>query len=173
MRPPLAALALAGLVAGLAAWSSFAGGATAPDARAKPRPLPGLPQYTAGYRSWWKLNARPIRPRASDPHLGTKNVYASRLPPRGTRFPAGTVIVKEATRPGSRFLGLIAVMRKLEGSNPRHNDWQMIEWTRSSPRARFSRLAEGQICTSCHVAARRKDYVFVLRVRNGKVVASR
>ena len=170
MRLALVTLSLAGLAAAAAGATALRGEA-ASDATA--RPLPGLPAYTAGYRSWWRLNARPIGPRNSDPHLGTKNVYASKLPRTGTRFPPGAVIVKEASRPGKRFVGLIAVMRKIRGSNPQHNDWRMIEWTRASPRARFSKLAEGQICTSCHMTARRKDYVFVLRIRNGKVVARR
>jgi hypothetical protein len=39
----------------------------------------------------------------------------------------------------------------------------MIEWTRSSGRARFSELARGQVCTSCHVQARKTDYVFTKR----------
>lgn len=134
---------------------------TKPEAK----PLPGLPRYTAGYRSWTKLNRRPVPPRASgDAHSGTKNVYASKLPPRGSsRYPYGTIIVKEASRPGKRFLGLIAVMRKVRGASPRNNDWVMIEWTRSSARARFSELARGQVCYSCHVGARRTDYVWTKR----------
>jgi hypothetical protein len=79
----------------------------------KPKPLPGLPRYTAGYENWVKLTRKPIPPRASgDAHLGTKTIYSSK-PPRGNGdFPAGTIIVKEAVRPGKDFLGLIAVMRK-------------------------------------------------------------
>ena len=57
---------------------------------------------------------------------------------------------------------LIAVMRKLRATGP-HNGWQMIEWTRSSGSARFSELARGQVCTSCHFQARKTDYVFTKR----------
>jgi hypothetical protein len=39
---------------------------------------PGAPAFIAGYRGWTKLNAEPIPPRDSDPHNGTKNVYASK-----------------------------------------------------------------------------------------------
>ena len=52
-------------------------------------------------------------------------------------------------------------MRKL-ATGP-HNGWQMIEWTRPSGRARFSQLARGQVCTSCHSQARKTDYVFTKR----------
>lgn len=127
------------------------------------RPLPGLPSYTAGYKGWTKLNAKLIPRRTSDPHDGRKNVYASRLPARGSsRFPVGTVIVKEAFRPGQTYPYLAAVMRKTRARA--HNGWVMIEWTRRSRTARFSEVARGQICTSCHVQARKTDYVFT-RVR--------
>jgi hypothetical protein len=121
-------------------------------------PLPGLPSYTAGYATWTKLNSRPIPPRANDPHRSTKNVYVSRLPRNG-RYPVGTVVVKEGRNGG--FVSLIAVMRKTKARA--HNGWTMIEWTRPTRTARFSELARGQVCTSCHFQARRTDYVFTKR----------
>jgi len=121
-------------------------------------PLPGLPGYTAGYPTWTKLNSKPIPPRAVDPHRSTKNVYVSRLPRNG-RYPVGTVVVKEGRNRG--FVSLIAVMRKTR-ARP-HNGWVMIEWTRPTRTARFSELARGQVCTSCHFQARRTDYVFTRR----------
>jgi hypothetical protein len=121
-------------------------------------PLPGLPSYTAGYATWTKLNSRPIPPRANDPHRSTKNVYVSRLPRNG-RYPVGTVVVKEGRNGG--FVSLIAVMRKTKARA--HNGWTMIEWTRPTRTARFSELARGQVCTSCHFQARRTDYVFAKR----------
>jgi hypothetical protein len=125
--------------------------------------LPGLPAYTAGYQSWTKLNSKPIPPARSDPHLGTKNVYASRLPRAGSAlYPVGTVVVKDITRPGARFVGVVAVMRKQAGVKA-NNGWQMIEYTRSSSRSRFTVLAQGSICYSCHVGAKRTDYVFTRR----------
>lgn len=131
---------------------------------ATPKPLPGLPVYTAGYKSWTKLNARPIPPqRGGDPHRGTKNVYASKLPPRGSsRYPVGTVIVKEISRPGTRFIGVVAAMRKVRGVQA-NNGWQMVEWSRTGPSARFTVLAQGGICFSCHVQVRSRDYVFTRR----------
>jgi Cytochrome P460 len=125
------------------------------------KPLPGLPAYTAGYKGWTKLNRRPIPPRRNDPHNSTKNVYASKAK-RGTRYPYGTVILKEGTQPGTRFVKLIAVMRKLRGASPRNNDWLMVEWARSSP-GRFTQIASGAVCYSCHVGAKKNDYVFTKR----------
>ncbi len=125
-------------------------------------PLPGIPSYAQGYTSWTRLNARPLPLRSPDPHAGVKNVYASKLPPRGSsRYPGGTVIVKEARRPGKRFVGLIAVMRKTAARQ--HNGWVMIEWTRPTATARFTEIARGQVCYSCHVGARSTDYVFTRR----------
>lgn len=129
------------------------------DGSAAPAPLPGLPNWTAGYREWMKLNAGPIPPRDADPHLGTKNVYASKEKRRDL-YPAGTVIVKEARRPGADFVGLVAGMRKVAGSNPEHNDWIFVEWTRESRDAPFTELARGAVCESCHSGVAPQDYVF-------------
>ena len=131
--------------------------------RTAAKALPGLPGWTAGYRGWTKINRAPIPARRSaDAHRGTKNVYASRRARNG-RYPFGTVIVKEITRPGERSVGVLAAMRKVRGANPRHNDWVMIEWTRQSTRERFALLARGALCTSCHVQACNDDYVFTRR----------
>ncbi len=144
-----------------AAAATLVVGATVAQGGSDARPLPGLPAYTAGYKSWVKLNRRPIPPRPSgDAHPGTKNVYASRRI-RGNRYPVGTVIVKEVTRGG--VVVVVAVMRKIRGFSPRNNDWQMIEYSRSSARARFGVLAQGQICYACHDGVRRNDFVFTRR----------
>ena len=127
---------------------------------------PGLPRYVAGYKQWYKLNRRPLPPRASDPHQGTKNVYASRRPRRRgvrIRYPYGTIVVKEARRPGKRYIGLVAIMRKLRGSNPEHNDWKFVEYARDAPGARFETIASGAVCSGCHVGARKRDYVWTRR----------
>jgi hypothetical protein len=120
--------------------------------------LPGIPSYAQPYRTWTKLNSKPIPPRAVDPHRSTKNVYVSRLPRNG-RYPLGTIVVKEGRNRG--FVSLIAVMRKTRARA--HNGWVMIEWTRPTRTARFAELARGSICTSCHLRARRTDYVFTKR----------
>jgi hypothetical protein len=126
------------------------------------KPLPGLPAWTDGYRTWTKINRRPIPPRANDPHHSVKNVYASKAK-RGARYPLGTVIVKEGLQPQKKWVRLMAVMRKVRGASPRNNDWVMREWTRSSPGGRFTETASGTVCYSCHVGAKRNDYVFTKR----------
>ena len=128
----------------------------------KPEAPPGVPGFVAGYRNWTKLNAEPIPPRDSDPHNGTKDVFASRSVGGNGRFPNGTVVVKEATRPGADFIGLIAIMRKQRGADPAHNDWVFVEYTREAANARFRLQAEGAVCYGCHVGAADRDYVFTL-----------
>lgn len=135
--------------------STGAATTTAPAAR----PLPGLPAWTAGYRGWTKVTDAPLPPRDSDPHLGTKTVYASK-PADGGTFPAGTMIVKEAFRPGKDFVGLIATMRKEPGADPEHADWVFVEWTRDEPDDAFEEQARDAVCWSCHMDAADRDYVF-------------
>jgi Cytochrome P460 len=133
------------------------------------KPLAGLPGYTAGYDTWVKLTRKPIPPRASgDAHLGTKRVYASE-PPRANRvFPDGTIVVKEAIRPGKDFLGLIAVMRKQKGADPAHNDWRFVEFTRDDPQDRFTETASGAICWNCHMGAAKTDFLWIYTLGLGK-----
>jgi hypothetical protein len=125
-----------------------------------PAPLPGLPKNIAGYREWIKLNKASIAPRDSDPHLGTKEVYASKEVRSNGLFPNGTIVVKEAIRPGKDFIGLIAIMRKERGADPAHNDWLFVEYTREQESQPFSELASGAVCYGCHVGAEETDYVF-------------
>ena len=123
-------------------------------------PLPGLPAFTAGYATWEEL-ATGLPPRDGDPHLGTKNVFSTHRPEGGS-FPTGTIIVKEAVRPGRNFVGLIATMRKMDGADPAHNDWVFVEYTRESGGEPFSEVARDAVCWSCHMGAATTDYVFVL-----------
>ena len=118
----------------------------------------GLPSYTNGWQKWPRVNKKPFRDRGplSSAHSGLKNVYASKRK-RAGRYPNGTVIVKTIVKPGTRFVGQFAVMRKLRGR------WTFVEYERPSARARYTLLARGQLCTSCHVMARRTDYVFTQR----------
>jgi len=114
----------------------------------------GLPAYTNGYQKWPKLNRKPFT-TCGPPcaHSGVKDVYASKRKV-GRRFPNGTVVVKTIVKPGTRFVGQFAVMRKLRGR------WRYVEYERSSRTARFTVLAQGQLCQSCHQQARADDYVF-------------
>ncbi len=133
----------------------------------KPVPLPGLPGDVAGYEKWLKLNAQPIPPRDADPHNGTKNVYANQaraaIAPNGQQkfpYPDGCIIVKESTRPGANFIGLIAIMRKAKGSDPAHNDWTFVEYTRGGADDAFREVAKGAACWDCHSGAANTDYVY-------------
>jgi hypothetical protein len=118
----------------------------------------GLPAYTEGWQKWPKINRKPFTSKGplSSAHTGVKNVYASRRK-AGSKYPNGTVIVKTIVRPGTRYVGQFAVMRKVDGR------WRFIEYERSSARARYTVLAQGQLCTSCHMMARANDYVFTKR----------
>ncbi len=132
--------------------------------------LPGLPLDVAGYTKWLKLNAEPIPPVAGgDPHNGTKNVYVNqtreKLTANGEQqfpYPEGSIVVKEASRPNKSYVGLIAIMRKVAGTDPAHNDWEFIEYTRNAPDADFRVIASGGICWGCHARVKESDYVFTL-----------
>ena len=126
--------------------------------------LPGVPASLAAYRNWTRLNARPVPPRDSDPHFGTKNVYASKPAGPGGRYPDGTVIVKDAVAPGEDFVRLIAVMRKETGADPEHGDWLFVEYTRDAAADRFEEIASGAVCWSCHVGAAETDWVWIAKL---------
>ena len=143
-----------------------------PQPQPEPEPpaaLPGLPDDIAGYEGWLKLNAQPIPPApGGDPHNGTKDVYVNQkrevIAPNGQQqfpYPDGTIVVKEATRPGRDFIGLVAVMWKEAGGNPAFGDWRFEEFTRNAPDAEFGLVAKGGACTGCHSGADATDFVFV------------
>lgn len=133
----------------------------------KPVPLPGLPDDVAGYEKWLKLNAKPIPPRPADPHNGTKNVYVNQervvIAADGEQnfpYPDECIIVKESTRPGKDFIGLIAIMRKKKGNDPAHNDWTWVEYTRNAADGAFREIAKDAVCWGCHSGAINMDYVY-------------
>lgn len=130
--------------------------------------LPGLPADVAGYTQWLKLNADPIPPvPGGDPHNGTKNVYVNQtrdtIAPNGTQqfpYPDGSIVVKDAIRPGKDYIGLIAIMRKKDGVDPDHNDWEFIEYVRNAEDAEFRVIAKDGVCWGCHARVKDIDYVF-------------
>ena len=133
-----------------------------------PVALPGLPDFTAGYDQWLRLNAEPIPPNDGfDPHLGMKNVYVNQerdvIAPGGQQvfpYPDGSIVVKDAVRPGKDFIGLVAFMKKTKGFDPAHNDWLFEEYTRNSADEKFSKIADGAVCWNCHSGVADTDYVF-------------
>ncbi|MBA2742129.1 MAG: cytochrome P460 family protein [Actinobacteria bacterium] len=116
----------------------------------------GLPSYTNGYQKWPKVNDKPILTDRLGAHNGVKNVYASKRK-AGKKYPNGTVVVKTIVTPRTKYVGQFAVMRKVNGR------WRYIEYERSSATARYTVLAQGQLCASCHVMAKSNDYVFTKR----------
>ena len=115
----------------------------------------GLPSYTNGYAKWPRINKKPFTTTGplSSAHAGVKNVYASKRKV-GKRYPNGTVIVKSIRRSGDKpsLPSQVAVMRKSSGK------WRFVEYQLSG--SRYTVLAQGQLCQSCHVRARANDYVF-------------
>jgi hypothetical protein len=98
-----------------------------------------------------------------DAHSSTKDVHVSvpreRLRPGGD-FPVGTILVK-AGRTGGEIT-LAAIMRKIQGVDPAHGDWEFVEYKRSSADARFTTSASltGETCWGCHQIAQDTDWVF-------------
>jgi hypothetical protein len=142
----------------------------APKPAPEPRALAGLPAFTAGFQGWDRLNAEPIPPDSPqtqrvgfDAHRGTKDVYVSvpreRLSPGG-EFPVGTILVKAARTDG--VITLAATMRKIQGVDPAHGDWEFVEYKRSGADAAFATSASltGQTCWGCHQIAEDTDWVF-------------
>lgn len=132
----------------------------------QPDALPGLPDYTAGFESWLKMNAEPIV-GGSAAHFGTKDILINQereaIAPDGEQnfpYPDGSIIVKPVYRSDQDFIGIFALMRKEAGSNPAANDWTFIEYSRRDKDAAFTVLAQGKLCESCHSRVQDTDYVF-------------
>ncbi len=111
---------------------------------------PGLPDHTAGYSSWTRLNAEPFTTPGA--HNGIKNVYVS-LAKEGDVFPEGAVVVKSIEDEGADGLPRdVAVMHKVS------DEWEYVEYTLDG--GSYGVLAEGSLCQSCHMQAAADDYVF-------------
>ncbi len=130
----------------------------------------GIPEETRDYYSWLKINATPIPPAANAPHTpsnGNKNIFVNQareiLVKSGQQvfpYPDKSIIVKEALNKEKNYVELIAIMKKIAGKDPQHNDWEFTEYTRNSPNDAFRLSAKDGICWSCHVGAKETDYVF-------------
>lgn len=145
------------------------------DQRRRAKPLPGLPGYTAGFERWLRLNKKPIPPDSADSrtigfdaHRSVKNVYVNRGRAKLTRpngrqrlpYPPGTILVKTG-RTGSTIT-LVAIMRKIKGFDPRHGNWQFVEYKRSRADQRFTTSASLRdgTCWGCHATVAKDDWVF-------------
>jgi hypothetical protein len=146
----------------LAVTMAVAGGAVA----LAPATLTGcatttLPYDVAGYETRCaRLNVEPIPPHGDDRHRGFKNVYAcyvdrDQLREHRRPFPEGTLIVKESRRPRESFVWMIALARKHGGV------WSWEEYTRNFSDDDLRRgFASAAVCTDCHAAAQRDDWIF-------------
>ncbi len=130
----------------------------------------GLPRYVNGFQKWPRLESfRPLPQRGGDAHPGRKVVYVNRrlsvLAPHGKQrfpYPYGTIVVKTAKTAG--YIHLVAIGRKRKGFDRKHGDWQFVEYVRDRAGGRFIEGAEGDVCYSCHVGAKKTDWIFT-RVR--------
>jgi Cytochrome P460 len=127
--------------------------------------LPGLPRDIDSFQRWPRLSFKPLPDRGGTAHQGVKQVYVNKrrsvLAPRGKQrfpYPAGTIVVKTASTGG--VITLVAIGRKLKGFDRAHGDWQFVEYKRSSSGQRFTEISRGAICYSCHVGAKRTDWIF-------------
>jgi hypothetical protein len=128
-----------------------------------------------GIERWLRLNKKPIPPDSADSrtigfdaHRSVKNVYVNRGRAKLTRpngrqrlpYPPGTILVKTG-RTGSTVT-LVAIMRKIKGFDPRHGDWQFVEYKRSSADQRFTTSASLRdgTCWGCHATVAKDDWVF-------------
>ena len=158
-----------------AARPTTAAARTEPAPEPRPAALPGLPAFTAGFAGWDRLNREPIPPDSEqtrrvgfDAHRGTKQVFVSTpresLARGGVQrfpYPDGTIVVKAAGEdPGSPTL--VAVMRKVAGSDPAHGDWEFQEYKRSGAGDAFATDdgLTGATCWGCHAIASGTDWVF-------------
>lgn len=118
-----------------------------------------LPPDVEGYEARCiKMSPEPIPPYDGDPHRGMKNVYAcgvdrALVEANARPFPDGTMIVKDSTRDGTRWL--IATARKQGGA------WRWDEYTRNFDNEEFVHIVSGQgVCVGCHERARTFDYIY-------------
>lgn len=144
-------------------------GALAPGLGSTPQEsmaaLPGLPRDITGFERWTKLNFTPLPNRGGSAHPGVKQVYVNKkrsvIAPLGKQrfpYPNGTIIVKTASTGDA--ITLVAIARKKKGFDKAHADWQFVEYTRSGESESFDEIARGQVCYSCHVGAKKTDWIF-------------
>lgn len=140
----------------MAPTTSAAAAPTTTTQGAAPSPRPtGLPTLAEveGYKQWLKMNIDPVQGRTH----GLTDIYIDQEPqaiaPNGALafpFPDGSTIVKQPVNGN-----LVAIMRKVEGIDPEHGDWQFIEY-----RTDGSIVGKDAGCWNCHSQAKSTDWVF-------------
>ena len=161
------------------------GGLLATGGPTGPAPTHSLADLIRGYSSWKKVNPHPIHMEPSISalcvgapswHIGNPHdpkfftVYVNPLGARSmlkkgsTRFPVGSVIVKEKLPSEHSRPELLTVMvKRSTGFDKSHGDWEYFTADGSG-----SQISQANViaCRSCHDVSRANDYVFRTYVRD-------
>lgn len=78
----------------------------------------------------------------------------------GTKFPAGSIIVREKlSRPDDATPQLLAVMfKRAQGFNPTGGDWEFL--TVDGALTKITKRQKRGSCLDCHASQRERDFVF-------------
>jgi hypothetical protein len=161
------------LIGGALSLTAFAAGMVVSRA-------PSLAESIARYRSWYKVNPKPIHMAPAlavlcsapvrwhsgnnphDPKFFTVYVNAAgkqaMMSGKNSVFPAGSVIVKEKLPSEQGAPELLTVMVKRErGFDSAHGDWQYFI---ANGRGQETSTDDVAKCQSCHEINKARDYVF-------------
>ena len=78
---------------------------------------------------------------------------------RNKKYPytEGSTVIKEGFDTETSDLSKIYVMKKIKGYDPQNGDWL---YAMTDPSGKVQMSGKIQMCISCHVARKDKDYVF-------------
>lgn len=132
----------------------------------------GMPEAFADYHGWHRANVNKIMTPSAHPEM--KDVYFNDAAAEGFdaaeasfSFPHadGSVFVKETLDPDSLEVTVLAVMRKVEGFDADHGDWEWGMWERNGDglfEGGWLELEAGQeMCAECHSRMADNDFTFV------------
>jgi hypothetical protein len=96
----------------------------------------GLPSEIADYYTWNRANVDKSFIDSAHPEM--KDVYFNAAAAEGFEdgtftlpHAEGSLFVKESTDPETLMVSVLTVMRKSEGANPDHGDWEWGMWGRA------------------------------------------
>jgi hypothetical protein len=133
------------------------------------RDVRGLPEPLPGYPSWLRLGGAASLPEGvSSPHLAAHQTFVSVPNPEtekykvGKELPvpaeAGTVIAREAKKPGEGFISRLDAMKKGPGG------WEFGAFERAGAGEPFREsAADLAACSACHAKGGTSDSVFSSR----------
>jgi hypothetical protein len=115
--------------------------------------LTGLPKDVTGFATWKKVVTTGLP--LDGPHAGKdKLVYANPIAAKAwagkAALPVGSLVVKTAGSASAP--GYVAVMTKTA------QGWKYEEYAAKS--GTYSLIGSGTLCSSCHVNAKDKDFLF-------------